>query len=72
MSKQNEGRSTVRVELRLIPWPAFALRAYAKHYGIPISEAAMRAINCILTDTPEHVINQWIDDYHKAKNHVVL
>lgn len=70
MKKQNEGRRTVKVELRLIPWQAFALKAYAKWHGGTISCTVMEGMNCLLSYVPKPIIDRWLDEYQeKSEKH---
>jgi len=71
MEKKKIKRSTVRLDLRISPWLAFALRAYAKKYNRTLSFAATEAIKCLIYDVPKKTMRRWLTDFRRIYDNEV-
>jgi hypothetical protein len=63
--KNKSNRRTARLDLRLEPWPAYALRAYAQTYDKTLAFAATEAIKCLIFDVPRKTMKKWLSDFRE-------
>jgi hypothetical protein len=63
--KKKVNRRAARLDLRLDPWPAFALRMYAETYQLSLGRAAAEAIKCLISDIPEETMRAWLEKFRK-------
>jgi hypothetical protein len=71
MKKKNPKRRSIRLDLRVEPWIAYALRAYAKRYGHTLSFSAAEAIKLLISDIPKKVLLHWLKEFRRSNSEVV-